>query len=159
MFVVVCYVYVLSCVRLFATPWTVAFQAPLSVGFSRQDYWSGLPFPTAGDLPNPGVETTSPALAGGFFTTEPPGKQTLFLTSCPSYFSWQEGSDSILCGLNHRSHLDLEMEKSMIHKNISECPQKGAVLTWVWRLKEKKKKKASCAFCWPFWVLILWWII
>ena len=55
-------------------------------------------------------------------STEPPGKQTLFLTSCPSYFSWQEGFDSILCGLNHRSHQDLEMEKSMIHKNISECP-------------------------------------
>ena len=61
----------LSCVRLFATPWTVACQAPLSMGFSRQEYWSGLPFPPPGDLPNPGVKPTSlvtPALAGGFFT-------------------------------------------------------------------------------------------
>ena len=59
---------------LFATPWTVAYQAPLSMGFSRQEYWSGLPFPSSGDLPNPGIEQGSPALAGRFFTTEPPGK-------------------------------------------------------------------------------------
>ena len=45
--------------------------------FSRQEYWSGLPFPVPGDLPNPGMESASPALAGGFFTTEPPGKPTL----------------------------------------------------------------------------------
>ena len=52
----------LSRVRLFATPWTVANQAPLSMGFSRQEYWSGLPFPSPGDLPNPGIEPGSPAL-------------------------------------------------------------------------------------------------
>ena len=52
----------LSRVRLFATPWTVAYQAPLSTGFSRQEYWSGLPFPSPGDLPNPGIEPRSPAL-------------------------------------------------------------------------------------------------
>ena len=56
------------CIWLFATPWTVARQAPLSMGFSRQEYWSGLPFPSPGDLPDPGIEPTSPALAGGFFT-------------------------------------------------------------------------------------------
>ena len=53
------------------TPWTVAHQAPLSMEFSRQEYWSGLPFPIPGDLPDPGIEPTSPvspALAGGFFT-------------------------------------------------------------------------------------------
>ena len=57
---------------LFVTPWTVARQAPLSWQFSRQEYWSGLPFPTPGDLPDPGIEPMSPvssALAGGFFTT------------------------------------------------------------------------------------------
>ena len=52
----------LSCVRLFATPWTVAYQAPLSMGYSRQEYWNGLPFPSPGDLPNPGIEPASPAL-------------------------------------------------------------------------------------------------
>ena len=50
----------LSRVRLFATPWTVAYQAPPSVGFSRQEYWSGLPFPSPGDLPNPRIEPGSP---------------------------------------------------------------------------------------------------
>ena len=61
-----------SGVRLFANPRTAARQAPTSVGFSRQEYWSGLPFPSPGDLPNPGIEPVSllsPALAGGFFTT------------------------------------------------------------------------------------------
>ena len=56
---------------------SVTRQAPLSVGFSRQEYWSGLPFPPPGDLPNPGIEPMSPALAGGFFTTEPPGKSNI----------------------------------------------------------------------------------
>ena len=52
-----------------STPWTVALQTPLSMGFSRQEYWSELPCPPPGDLPKPGIEPTSPALAGGFFTT------------------------------------------------------------------------------------------
>ena len=67
----------LSPVRLFVTPWSVAHQIPLSMGFCRQEYWSGLPFPSPGDLPNPGIKPKSPAsfvLAGKFFTTEPPGK-------------------------------------------------------------------------------------
>ena len=68
------HVLMLSCVRLFATPWTIAHQAPLSMGFSRQEHWSGLSFPSPGDLPNPGIELLSPALAGGFFSTAPPGK-------------------------------------------------------------------------------------
>ena len=61
-----------SCIQLFVTPWTVAFQAPLPMGFSRQEYWSGLPFPSSEDLPDPGIEPRSlmsPALASGFFTT------------------------------------------------------------------------------------------
>ena len=56
------------------TPWTVARQGSPSMGLSRPEYWSGLPFPPPGDLSDPGIEPTSPALAGGFFTTEPPGK-------------------------------------------------------------------------------------
>ena len=68
---------VLSRVRFFVTPWTAARQAPLSVRFPRQGYWSVLPFPSPGDLPTSKIETSSPAspaLAGEFFTTEPPGK-------------------------------------------------------------------------------------
>jgi len=64
----------LSRVRLFATPWTVAHQAPLSMGFSRQEYWSGLPFPSPGDLLDPGIEPTSPALWEDVLTSEPPGQ-------------------------------------------------------------------------------------
>ena len=67
--------YVLSRVQLFGTPWTVACQAPLSIGFFRQEYWNEMPFPPPEDLPNPGIKPMSPeppALAGRFFTTEPP---------------------------------------------------------------------------------------
>ena len=63
----------LSCVRLFATPWTVAYQASPSMGFSRQEYWSGLPFPSPGDLPDPGIEPGSPALGTDALTSEPRG--------------------------------------------------------------------------------------
>ena len=65
----------LSRVRLFVTPWTVAYQAALSMGFSRQECWSGLPFPSPGDLPDPGIEPGFPALEADALTSEPPGKQ------------------------------------------------------------------------------------
>ena len=64
----------LSHVWLFATPWTVAYQAPPSMGFSRQEYWSGLPFPSPGDPPDPGIKPRSPALEADALTSEPPGK-------------------------------------------------------------------------------------
>ena len=69
--------YVFSHIRFFVTPWAIAHQAPLSMGFPRQEYWNGLPFPPPGDLPDPGIEPTSlafPVLAGRLLTTEPPGK-------------------------------------------------------------------------------------
>ena len=58
---------------LFLTLWIASYQAPLSMGFSRQEHWSGLPFPPPGDLPDPGIKLTSPALAGEFFTSDPSG--------------------------------------------------------------------------------------
>ena len=70
----------LSHVQLFATPWTVAYQALRSMGFSSQEYWSGLPFPTLGGLPYTGIKPTSPAslaFAGGLFPTAPPGNKNL----------------------------------------------------------------------------------
>ena len=70
-------VLVLSCVWLFPTSWTVAHQA-LSMGSPRQEYWSGLPFPSPGDHPNPGIEPKFPALAGRFFTAEPARKSRLY---------------------------------------------------------------------------------
>ena len=69
----------LSGVQLFATPWTAACQAPQSMEFFRQEYGSGFSFPPPGDFPNPGIESTSPALAAGFFTTEPPGKTHILI--------------------------------------------------------------------------------
>ena len=63
----------LSRVRLFATPWSVAYKAPLSMVFSRQEYWSGLPFPSPGDLPRPGIKPGSPALQADALLSEPPG--------------------------------------------------------------------------------------
>ena len=65
----------LSCVRLSATPWTIAYQVPPSMGFSRQECWGGLPFPSPGDLPNPGIEPGFPALQADALTSEPPGRR------------------------------------------------------------------------------------
>ena len=79
-------------------PWTVVCQVPLSVGFSRQEYWSGLSFPSPGDLPHPGIEPVSPILAGGFFTTEPPGKPE---------------------GLIHAFHNYLVLKRDHLHEGIS----------------------------------------
>ena len=70
----------LSRVRLFATPWTEASQAPPSMGFSRQEYWTGLPFPSPEDLPNSGIEPGSPALQADALPSKPPGKPSLKLS-------------------------------------------------------------------------------
>ena len=77
-----------SCARLFVTLWTVAFQAPLSMRFSRQEYWSGLPCPSPGDLPDPGMELKSlmsPALAGGFFNTSTTSPRQISTTCDPQF--------------------------------------------------------------------------
>ena len=94
----------LASVQLSVTPWTVANQASLSMGFSRQEYWSGVPCPPPGDLPDPGIESRSPALAGGFFTSKPPGKQDYIQEGAkeelvPAFLrlrSWQL-QDVVLC--------------------------------------------------------------
>ena len=87
----------LMCVQFFATPWTVAHPAPLSMGFSRLEYWRGLPLPFPGDLPDPRVEPpspVSPALAGRFFTTEPPGTPSSQSTlSFPGW--WKGGGENL----------------------------------------------------------------
>ena len=90
----------LSHVWLFATSRTVAHQAPLSMRISRQKYWSGLPFPPPEDLPDPGIEPESPALAGKFFTTEPPGKPLLTGTHSHlkhSPFSFSPHPSYVIC--------------------------------------------------------------
>ena len=69
--------------RFSRVSWTVALQIPLSMGFPMQEYWSGLPFPSPGDLPDPGVELASPALQADSLPPEPPGKPPLFLLTNP----------------------------------------------------------------------------
>ena len=90
----------LSRVRLFATPWTVAYQAPQSTEFSGQDYWSGLPFPSPGDLPNPGIKPKSPALQADSLLTGLQGKpkETRDLQRKPTktnHRKWQDGKCSV----------------------------------------------------------------
>ena len=93
---------VLSHVWLSVTPWTVAHQAPLSMGFSRQEYWSGVPYPTPGDLPDPGINTASLALASEFFTAVPPGK--------PPYYtgSLSKGQEVICIYVSVSRHMNIE---------------------------------------------------
>ena len=78
----------LSRVRLFATPWTVACQAPLSMGFSRQEYWRGLLFPSPEDLLDPGIEPRSPALEADALTSEPPGKPLGLIKGNKKQIEW-----------------------------------------------------------------------
>ena len=75
-----------SCVRLFVTPWTVACQSALSMGFSRQEYWNGWPCPPPGDLPHPGIESGSPSLWADALLSEPPGKS--------QFYSWPLANDA-----------------------------------------------------------------
>ena len=106
--------YVQSCFTLFATPWTVAHQAPLSMVFLRQEYWSGLPRPPPGDLPDQGIEPESlmsPTLAGRLFTLAPPGKPQLIdnskinVMSCGTYMSQPAIKALDISQLNNREHL------------------------------------------------------
>ena len=104
----------LSRVWLFVTPWTVAYQAPPSMGFSRQEYWSGLPLPSPGDLPDPGTEPGSPALEADALTSEPPGKQSCLQTQGPDKVRFQvpgvrtstscSGGHSSTSNRHHRRH-------------------------------------------------------
>ena len=88
----------LSHVRLFATPWTVAYQVPPSMGFSRQAYWSGLPFPSPGNLPNQGIEPRSPALQTDALPSEPPGKPNS--SSSDSHFVTSKSLQPMDCSLS-----------------------------------------------------------
>ena len=80
----------LSHVQLFGTPWTVAYQAPPSMRFSRQEHWSGLPLPSPGDLPNPGIESGSPIVQADALPSKPPGKS--------EYIMWNAGLDEAHAG-------------------------------------------------------------
>ena len=91
------HVCVLSRVQCYVTPWTVAYQAPLPMAFSRQEHWSRLPFSSPGDLSNPGIKPVSPTLADGFFTDEPLGKPhvPIIATTC-----WHSENEAEVAGRN-----------------------------------------------------------
>ena len=93
-----------SCPTLLWPPWTIARQAPLSVGFPRQEYWSGLPLPSPGGLPDSGIEPASPALAGRFCTSEPPGKPLLHFTLSLSNLSFPSPFSSLHILHNYLKH-------------------------------------------------------
>ena len=98
----------LNHVQLFATPWTVAHQAPLFMGFSRQEYWSGVPFPSPGDLPDPRIEPRSPALQADALPCKPPGKPCYILYSrCWLFVGFvAQRYFLLLCGLSvHAVHI------------------------------------------------------
>ena len=128
-------VYMLSCfshVWLFVTPWTIAHQAPLFMGFSRQDYWSGLPFPPPGDLPSPGIKPeslVSPAFAGGFFTTAPPGNP-----------------NQNIPGLKNLWHFSLPTEKTPNLEAIQSPPHGSRLLLCFWTCNTLSFLSASVPF-------------
>ena len=128
----------LGCVWLFVTPWDVACQTPLSVGFSRQEYWSGLPFPSPGDLPDPKIEPGSPALQADSSPSEPPGK--------PCYHK-----PEYLCILvKNVSLIRLAPETPSAHNLPSWSgpgyPKTGPQNSPWWNLEEKSKKLWSKQF-------------
>ena len=108
-----------SHVQIFETLWTVALQAPLSLGFSRQDYWSGLPCPPLGDLPNPGIEARSPALQADSLPSEPLGKPQL---SQIWFITWFQGYWAILASSDMRGQSALHSVPctlTMWHTSVS----------------------------------------
>ena len=100
------------------TPWTVTHHVPLSMGFSRQEYWSGLPFPPPGDLPDPGIEPGSPALQPDSLLSEPPGKQTLKMET-PQFGSVQ----SLQSCLTLCDPMDCSMPGFPVHHQLPELAQ------------------------------------
>ena len=122
----------LSHVQLFVTPWTVAHQAPLSIGFSRQEHWSRLPFPPPRDLPNPGIEhvsPASPAAACGFFTTEPPGK--------PYKVHWHTSS-------NNQSKITYFLH--VLHRNIPFLPTSSMLVSATSEMASTEVEKMKASF-------------
>ena len=126
----------------FATPWTVAHQAPLSMGFPRQEYWSGLPFPSPRDLPDSGIKPTSPALADGFFTPEPPGKSSTVV-----HIQWKEthqcSSNPCCSKVNLTSNLHKVFPKSRRGRNITPLIIQGCYTSDTKTRKTSQERKAT----------------
>ena len=116
------------------TPWTTAHQAPLPMEFSRQEYSSGVPFPTPGHLPGPGLEPmslVSPALAGGFFTTEPPGQPSLVVQWIKIHLPMKETQEMWVRSLGQEDPLEKEMAtcSSILAWKIPWAKEPGGLLS------------------------------
>ena len=123
-------VWVLSCVPSFVTPWTVACQAPLSMGFPRQEFWSELSLPIPGDLPNLGIEPISllsPALAGRFFTTVTPEKPLFTLDGPQLLISFQIALLRCVVRISNMTHGAASLQDGL--KDLSSCPSHLALWT------------------------------
>ena len=103
-------------------PWTVVHQAPLSMGFSRQEYWSGLPFPSPVDLPDPGIEPSSPALSGRFFTAEPPGKPSKPYSPLIFHqYDWKIMKLSVSCSLAFFPAVRSQLVSQQFQETSKKC--------------------------------------
>ena len=129
----------LSCVRLCATPWTVDYQAPSSMGFSRQEYWSGLPFPSPGDLPNPGIKPGSPALQANSVPAEPPEKPTNTGVGSLFLLQWIFPTQESNQGLLHCSQILYQWS----HQGSLLGRKDSLPFSSVKGKKKKKKSKAN----------------
>jgi len=133
---IILYMCMFSHVPLFVTPWTIACQAPLSTGFSRKESWSGLPFPSPGNLPDPGIKLTSlasPALAGRFFTIESPGK--------PHISKYIPFTSASLCWT-----LIIITTMGSFHSLLCQCP-------WHWGLTTQNWKQLAGLYTHGLWLI------
>ena len=112
--------------EIIATSWTVAQQAPPFMGFSRQEYWSGLPFSSPGDLPNPGIEPTSPALQADALTSEPPGRQQMkSLKEC-----LQRREDNLRLRLEALQYLNDRQRRSTQQNSRWSTEEESSMVLW-----------------------------
>ena len=133
--------WVLRRVWLFATPGTVPLQPSLSTEFSKQEYWSGLPFPPPGNLPHPGIQSSSPTLAGGYFTTAPPGKPK---EKCTQEKNLAKSNCSCKKEASLWEHI---VVRSAGHKSVSStsAPQRAIMLV-MWSSTEVKRQRMTVAY-------------
>ena len=144
----------LSHVWLYATLWTVAYQAPLSMGFSKQEYWSGLPFPFPGDLSDPGIKPGSPALQADALLSEPQGNETevdIFLEFSCFFYDWTDAVH-VNSGSSAVSKSCLNISKFLVHilLNQSNLENFENYFASMWN-------ECNCAVVWKLFDIALLW--